>query len=153
MSNKLPQPLYYFRAGLCHDIAKGVAPATIKQYLEANEASGEVLMEDQVLHQFYGAYLAKKEFNLTRGELEAIRYHTTGYKKMSPLMKVIYLVDKVEPLRKRDDDILHLAFKNYQAAFLEVVRRHEAALKQKLGKVSNIYTVSMIKSYLRSDVN
>jgi len=56
---------------------------------------------NKILHQFTGAYVAEHTFGITDEDvLNAIRYHTTGRAGMSPLEKLIYLADMVEPNRE-----------------------------------------------------
>lgn len=55
------------------------------------------------LHQFAGAAIAYKEFNIRDSEiLDAILYHTTGAPKMGKYDKIIYASDKIEPTRGYD---------------------------------------------------
>ena len=53
-----------------------------------------------VLHQFSGAYLARTAYKITDEKaLDAIRYHTSGKRKMTALGKLIFLADMVEAER------------------------------------------------------
>lgn len=83
-------------AGLMHDVAKNLKDGS--PYLE-----GFVRPEGvpaPILHQFTGAYVTEHTFGVTDEDvLNAIRYHTTGRENMSPLEKLIYLSDMVEPGR------------------------------------------------------
>ncbi|MDE6868321.1 MAG: nicotinate (nicotinamide) nucleotide adenylyltransferase, partial [Clostridia bacterium] len=68
---------------------------------------------EQVLHQYSGAYVAEREFNVTDGDiLNAVRYHTSGRADMSPLEKLIFLSDLLEESRSFDGvDGLRTLFK------------------------------------------
>lgn len=53
-----------------------------------------------LLHAKIGECIAQKEFGITDREvLNAIRYHTVGRVNMTPLEKIIYLADMIEPTR------------------------------------------------------
>jgi len=54
-----------------------------------------------IAHSLIGAESARRDFNINDPEiLQAIRYHTTGHKGMTPLDKVIMLADYTEPYRE-----------------------------------------------------
>ena len=55
-----------------------------------------------LLHAKAGSCLARKKYGITDEEiLQAISYHTTGRPHMSPLEKIIYIADYIEPGRER----------------------------------------------------
>lgn len=86
-------------AGVLHDVAKNLKEDS--PYLRGFTRPEGV--PDKILHQFTGAYVAEHTFGITDEDvLNAIRYHTTGRKNMSPLEKLIYLADMVEPGRAFD---------------------------------------------------
>lgn len=83
-------------AGIMHDVAKNLKEDS--PYLKGFVRPEGV--PDPILHQFTGAYVAEHTFGITDEDaLNAIRYHTTGRENMSPLEKLIYLSDMVEPGR------------------------------------------------------
>ncbi len=52
---------------------------------------------EPVLHQFSGAFVAERAFQIDDEEiLNAIRYHTSGKEKMTSLEKLIFLADMLE---------------------------------------------------------
>ena len=54
----------------------------------------------ELWHGPVGAMIARKEFGVTDEDmLNAIRFHTTGRAGMSPLEKLIYIADMIEPGR------------------------------------------------------
>ena len=60
-------------------------------------------MPEPVLHQYSGAYVAEKFFEVTDGEvLDAIRYHTSGRADMTSLEKLVFLSDMLESGRQFD---------------------------------------------------
>jgi len=55
--------------------------------------------EEKLLHSKTGALLAKSLFGVSENVANAIMWHTTGRAGMSPLEKVIYIADYIEPER------------------------------------------------------
>ena len=89
-------------AGLLHDCAKDLDYKTLeKMVLEYNIELDEIIQKiPKLLHPLVGAVIAKKEFNIQDPViLKAIKAHSTGAAQMSLLDKIIYLSDKIEPLR------------------------------------------------------
>jgi predicted HD superfamily hydrolase involved in NAD metabolism len=89
-------------AGLLHDCAKDIDYKTLeKMVLEYNIELDETISKiPKLLHPLVGAVIAKKEFNIQDPViLKAIKAHSTGAARMSLLDKIIYLSDKIEPLR------------------------------------------------------
>ncbi len=92
-------------AGLLHDCAKDLDYKTLeKVVLEYNIELDEIIRKiPKLLHPLVGAVIAKKEFNIQDPViLKAIKAHSTGVAQMSLLDKIIYLSDKIEPLRNMD---------------------------------------------------
>ncbi|MEO7993745.1 MAG: bis(5'-nucleosyl)-tetraphosphatase (symmetrical) YqeK [bacterium] len=89
-------------AALCHDLSKHVPP---EQQLVLAAEAGLVLdpveqAQPWILHQKTSAYLAQRDFGITDvALLTAVARHTTGAATMSPLDKLLYCADSVEPLR------------------------------------------------------
>ncbi len=86
-------------AALFHDCGKYISPGDplLQGFSPPNEW-GEV--PSSVWHQFAGAYLAEKAFQLTDTDvLNAVRYHTSGREGMSDLEKLIFLADMLEEER------------------------------------------------------
>jgi len=89
-------------AGLLHDCAKDLDYETLrKMVLECNIKVDKIIQKiPKLLHPLAGAAIAKKEFNIQDPViLKAIKAHSTGTAQMSILDKIIYLSDKIEPLR------------------------------------------------------
>ncbi len=86
-------------AALFHDCAKNLDKNS--PYLEGfviKEEWGEV--PEPVLHQYAGAYIAEKFFNVKDEDiLNAIRFHTSARVGMSELEKLIFLADMLEEER------------------------------------------------------
>lgn len=86
-------------AALFHDCAKNLPPDS--PYLRGFRPPKGV--PEPVLHQYSGAYVAEKFFEVTDGEvLDAIRYHTSGRADMTSLEKLVFLSDMLESGRQFD---------------------------------------------------
>jgi predicted HD superfamily hydrolase involved in NAD metabolism len=89
---------------LVHDVADGWSD---KELLGAAERFGisVSLTEARVprlLHAPVGAEFLRHEWGITDEEvLDAVRYHVSGAPMLSPLAKVIFVADKIEPARDR----------------------------------------------------
>lgn len=91
-------------AALLHDCAKCLQDDEQRRY--ARLAGGEALLDPALAHGPAGAWLARTCFGVgEQAILRAIHYHTTGCAGMTPLDKIIFIADKVEPARTYD----HLA--------------------------------------------
>jgi len=89
-------------AGLLHDCAKNMTFKKLQKMVITHKIKIDLNIEKipKVLHSFVGTLVAKQEFNIQDSDiLKAIRLHSTGGAKMSLLDKIIYLSDKIEPLR------------------------------------------------------
>lgn len=113
-------------AALFHDCAKNIP--TDSPLFEG--FTPPVGVPDSVWHQYAGAYLAENKYAVTDEDvLNAIRYHTSGRPNMSPLEKLIFLADMVEP--SRDYDVVEKLRKlYYEDETLD--RCMETALKETL---------------------
>lgn len=90
-------------AALLHDVAKEYPR---ERLLKEASDSGIVLTEIEqlataLIHAPVGAEVARREFGVDDADvLAAIRYHTTGRAGMSPLEKLLFLADYIEPGRE-----------------------------------------------------
>ncbi len=91
-------------AGMLHDCAKCLSHKKQMSVCEKNHirlTEMETEENSPLLHAKAGSALARQEYRITDEDiLNAIRYHTTGRPGMSPLEKVIYIADYIEPGRK-----------------------------------------------------
>ena len=78
-----------------------------------------------VLHAMTGAALAREEFGVSDAVFGAIRWHTTGRPDMTPLEKIVYLADAIEPTRSYPavEKLRELAEKDLDAAVLAAMER------------------------------
>lgn len=93
-------------AGLLHDLGK-------KYDNDIEGARAFDIPSDSlgtpVQHQFIGAEIARKDFDVTDEEiLGAICFHTTGKKNMTTLEKLIYCADLISAERDYDLSLIHI---------------------------------------------
>jgi len=89
-------------AGILHDVAKYLSPEKTQQFTPAFRSNLNQVWETYPLiwHQFAGAEMAEIQFPELETEIiDAIKWHTTGTKNMSPLAQIIYIADYIEPER------------------------------------------------------
>ncbi|MDE5943193.1 MAG: bis(5'-nucleosyl)-tetraphosphatase (symmetrical) YqeK, partial [Clostridia bacterium] len=93
---------------------------------------------EQVLHQYAGAYVAEREFNVSEEDiLNAVRYHTSGRADMSPLEKLIFLSDMLEEGRTFEgvNELRALFKKDVDECLLTALKRQIDYLNSKGEKI------------------
>ena len=142
-------------AGMLHDCAKCLSYRKQLSICEKNHITlSEMEKEDgsPLIHAKAGSILARKEYGIKDEDiLNAICYHTTGRPQMSPLEKIIYIADYIEPGRKHakrgDADILYLqnltaarklAYINLDEALCRILGDTLSHLKEKGGRVDSM---------------
>ena len=114
-------------AGLLHDCAKCMdnekkVSICEKHNIEITDAEKKNLF---LLHAKVGAYVAQKKYHVDDPDiLNAIKYHTTGRPGMSPLEKIVYIADYIEPGRTHAsnlDEVRRLAFQNLDEALIIIL--------------------------------
>lgn len=132
VANNLSMPGTYYLAGLIHDIGKNVDKVTKKEIMEKYfRKYGDI--PEFAYHQFAGVAIAIKEFAITDDNiLDAIKFHCTGNANMSPLGKVIYACDKIDPLRGYDSKfMIDALMENYEEGFKLVLKENYKFLLSK----------------------
>lgn len=123
-------------AGLLHDVAKGLP----KQELEAAASENNIEIDKyeklnpELIHGKIGAAMVKRDLGINDEEiLSAIKWHTTGYKNMTLLEKIIYLADIIEPGRnfKETDELRAIAYKDIDDAMIFGLRHVMKFVKSK----------------------
>lgn len=123
-------------AGLLHDVAKGLP----KQELEAAASENNIEIDKyeklnpELIHGKIGAAMVKRDLGINDEEiLSAIKWHTTGYKNMTLLEKIIYLADIIEPGRnfKETDKLRAIAYKDIDDAMIFGLRHVMKFVKSK----------------------
>ena len=119
--------------GLIHDCAKDYSiielRGLIKKYnIKISEIEKNI---PGLWHAYVGAELARDIFNIKDQEmLDAIRYHSTGSRKIGLLGKIIYISDKIEPDRKTEqlDKVRKLVWQDIDLAMLELLNQEIKSL-------------------------
>ena len=148
-SNNLPDYQNAYLAGLLHDCAKKLDAIDAKKMMEEHFPDS-VRLPDWTYHQFLGSYLARTEFGIEdEGILDAICYHATGKAHMTPIGKIIYASDKIDPLRAYDSrKLISKCIRNYHEGFVAVLRANRAYLTENGYKIDNRYTQECMEEYL-----
>jgi len=110
-----------YKAGLLHDICKGLSTAGMKEWLEDSSWSLDLWEKEipQLQHAPASAARAEREFGMDDLKiLEAIRYHSTGFAGMEKHISLLFVADKIEPGRSYSgiDDLREMAFENIDEA-------------------------------------
>ena len=104
-------------AGLLHDIVKQVGrEETFRLIAKYHLKLDDVIMENIYLaHGPLGAVYAQDVFDVQDEDvLNAITYHTTGRAGMSPLEKIVYIADYIEPGRGENETLTAIRKKVYE---------------------------------------
>ncbi|WP_138415669.1 bis(5'-nucleosyl)-tetraphosphatase (symmetrical) YqeK [Aquibacillus sediminis] len=88
-------------AAVFHDYAKYRDKQEMQRWIEQEALPKDLLdFHHELWHGPVGALLVKREIGITdQSVLDAIRWHTTGRANMTPLEKVVFLADYIEPGR------------------------------------------------------
>ena len=109
-------------AALLHDCAKQYSADKKRALCNMWNIPLDEVMSAQIslTHGLIGAESAKRDFYIDDPEIiQAIKYHTTGHKKMTLLDKIIMLADYIEPYREYYeglDEIRKYAYSNMDKA-------------------------------------
>lgn len=143
-------------AGMLHDCAKCLSYRKQLSICKKNHITlSEMEKEDgsPLIHAKAGSILARKEYGIKDEDiLNAICYHTTGRPQMSPLEKIIYIADYIEPGRKHakrtaDESDMYLqnltaarklAYANLDEALCRILCDTLSHLKEKDGQVDSM---------------
>lgn len=149
VSNNLDKPLKYYFAGLLHDLGKDI-PLEEQYKIVCEHFSEYKDLPKFAYHQFAGAYLANKMFEVNdKDMLEAIEFHATGNSNMKLMGKIIYAADKIEPTRGFDSSDLIAAMKNNaEEGFKIVLKANKEFLLDHNKSIENELTSKCFKQYL-----
>ena len=141
-------------AGMLHDCAKCLSykkqmSLCRKNHVQLSELESK--KDSPLLHAKAGSILAREEYGITNEDiLNAIAYHTTGRPQMSPLEKIIYIADYIEPERhhiKRNVDntqtdrltqIRRIAYRSLDEALCSILGDSLAYLEEKGGSIDHM---------------
>jgi len=136
-------------AGLLHDLGKETPDEEAKIVIDEHfpEYSN---VPAWCRHQFVGAYKARNEFGITDPTiLDAIEFHATGKPHMTPIGKIIYSSDKIEPTRGFDSqELINECLKNYYVGFLAVLAANRQYLQGQGYSLTNPLTSACMELYL-----
>ncbi len=144
-------------AGLLHDCAKCYLPEEKlkrckKHHLPINSYEKK---NPELLHAKLSAYYAKEKYDVDDDEiLSAITWHTTGKSDMSPLDKVIYIADYIEPNRKplpEIDMIRKEAFENLDKCLIHILNNTIGYLKQIAPDTIDPITMETYTYYIKKE--
>lgn len=128
-------------AGLLHDCVKEWNTGKLKKYVKKHHLpipDLKLILETSpnMLHAYVGAdFVRRKGWIKRSGDVNAIRSHTLGSKKMSLEEKILYIADMAEPGRPYPAarSVRFLAKKNIDAAFREALA-HKIGHQLRKGK-------------------
>ena len=147
--NERPEYQKAYVAGLLHDLGKGMNTEQTIAIMK-KQFKDYVNLPPFAYHQFVGSYLAEKDFGIKDEEiLDAIRFHATGKPHMSPLGKIIYAADKIDPLRGFDSrSLIKSCYQNYYLGFVIVLSANRDYLLANGKDINNPLTDACMKLYL-----
>lgn len=114
-------------AGMLHDCAKGMSDHKLLDFCEKHhiQVSREERKKPSLLHAKVGSHLAHTKYKVTDSDiLNAVCYHTTGRPGMSPLEKIIFVADYMEPGRRqapRLEQIRRMSYADLDQAVLLIL--------------------------------
>ena len=141
-------------AGMLHDCTKCFSHKKQIALCEKNSVQLSELEAEEnstLLHAKSGCVLAREEYGITDEDiLNAICYHTTGRPQMSPLEKIIYIADYMEPRRhhmkrfgsgapmERLTRIRQMAYRNLDETLCNILSDTLAYLQEKGYRVDSM---------------
>lgn len=151
-------------AGLLHDCAKGMKISALREALSGDfvdqyTRDPDYLKETiekapQILHAIYGPVLAREKYGITDPEvLSAIRWHTTGKQEMTPLEKIVFVADLIEPNRTQIPNLERMrsmAFSDLDQALFAIGRDTIVYLEKQRAFVDQ-YSKMLVMQYLERD--
>ena len=123
--NKIKNYKKCYIAGLLHDITKKM-PLKQQREIIYKIDKKNINIHKNLYHQLTGAYIVKKDFNINdKVIIDAIKFHTTGKKNFSPVGKILFIADKLDPSRniKNLKIMLNNSYKNYNNIYLSLLKK------------------------------
>jgi predicted HD superfamily hydrolase involved in NAD metabolism len=113
-------------AAWLHDWAKALDREAMKRLLVRAGVDRQERALPALWHAPVGAYLARRDFAVSDPEiLRAIRFHTTGSPGQTPLQKLLFVADYIEPGRPKWPELpalRRLARRDLGAAWSQVLK-------------------------------
>lgn len=143
-------PYKAYHAGLIHDIAKGMNEEEASEMMKKFFPEYESKVGKWGYHQFLAVVIAKNIFKIEDEEvLEAIEFHATGKKHMSPLAKIVFCADKIDPSRGwNSKKFIKACKKDYKKGFKEVLLDNIRYFKSHNIDYKNELTLECYKYYI-----
>lgn len=122
-------------AAAFHDYAKFRSIKEMQKIvIEENLDQRLLIYGNELLHAPVGAFLVKNEVGIVDEDvLNGIRYHTTGRPKMTPIEKIVFISDYIEPNRKFPgvEEVREIAFTNLDEALIIAISNTISFLMKK----------------------
>ena len=117
------------------------------------ELTAEERENPKLLHAITGAAVARAIFGECDDVVRAIRWHTTGRRNMTPLEKVVYLADMIEPTRAYFPGLekIRALAPNDLTSAVRLAASLSAAYVAKRGKKLHPRTIELAKDQLRDE--
>lgn len=132
-------------AGLVHDIAKEYSKEENIKILKQYNMLDSVDLDDKTIHGAVGALVIKK-YNLSSDICHAVYAHTLGDTKMNLLDKIVFVADKIEPLKDYDgiEEERKLSFIDIDEALILCMKNNHKKVLSK-GKTINQKSLEVLE--------
>lgn len=129
-------------ASYLHDITKS-EPLTYHKTMILTHYDSKILADfsDPLYHAYSAAALAKDKYGITNKDIiGAIESHTVGKPNMTPLEKILFISDYIEPNRLYPSCVIvrEIAFKDLDQAIFETIDLSIKFYKKIGGKIPKI---------------
>ena len=146
-----------YLCGIFHDIARELSPERmLKEAEKRNIFIGEEEHQSPLLlHGDLAAAVMKENYGITdETMLNAVRRHTVGNETMTLLDKILFIADKVEPLRSYEgiEELRASAFSDLDRALLKTVEE-ELIYGEKHGYPPHPKTLALKNRLMKEGVN
>lgn len=132
-------PNIAYLVGLVHDVAKEFSEEENKIILQLNgvDLSNVDLSNPRISHADIGAIVARERYGFTEEMCHAIRCHTLGDLNMNLLDKILFVADKIEPLKDYSgiQEEREIAYQDIDKALLLCIINNHKKLKEQGKKI------------------
>lgn len=137
-------------AALIHDIGKEM-PMDKQKEIMKKHFNKYIDYSPVIYHQFIGAYLAEKDFDIhDKVILDAIKYHTTANSNMDEVAIIVHCADKIEPTRGFDSkDLIEGLKSSLMSGFVEVLKSNISYYNNKKIDYRNDLQMACLNQYLK----
>lgn len=118
-----------YRAGLLHDICKQWSKEKSEAWMQCYEKS-HIEEPVAIWHGYLCDHFLKRYFPISKTIAQAVHYHVIG-KSENPIANIVYMADKLDPLRDYDSSAeIALAKMNIKKAKEVVYQQQQAYIKK-----------------------